>query len=204
MFFCLPASALAEAAAGATPNLPVRFADGKLSVDFQSVRAKDALQAIEKAAKVQIRAPGPIMEKRLTAKFEDVALEQGIRQIARSLEVANSAVLYEGETQIFVLLEKGQSLPYAATPPTTEKGSASVKAAAPAAAPKAKVSPEQRWATQEEREARKQQTRAQKIEDKIKALEERGNSRRAERLRERLSGVGTKPPRQQATPTQAQ
>ncbi|MGH7803161.1 MAG: hypothetical protein ACREQJ_02335 [Candidatus Binatia bacterium] len=179
----------------------MRFADGKLSVDFRAVPAKEALRAVEKAAKVQIRAPGSILAKILTAKFEDVGLEQGIRRIARNLEVANSAVLYEGDTQIFVLLEKGQSLPLTPTAP----GTAAEKGAAPVAAqPKVKPSPEERWQTREERDERRQQTRNQKLEEKIKDLEKRGNSRRAERLRERLSGVRSKPAPQRATPTQVQ
>jgi hypothetical protein len=190
-----------ESNAKAPSHPGVRFADDKLSVDFESVPAKQALQAIGKAANVEIRAPESILAKKVTAKFEALPLERGIRRIARSLEVANSAVIYEGGRQVFVMLEKGQSLPVTATsPPTSPAAGATLRTGQP----KAKLAPEERRQMKEERAARREQTRAQRLEDKIKTLEKSGNTRRAARLKERLTKGPTKQAAGTPTPTLSQ
>jgi hypothetical protein len=178
---------------GAARGALIDYEDGRLSADAQGVQAESLFAALEKQAGVRVEASKQIREKSVSVSFRALPVEDGMRQIVRSLGIPGYAVLYDPKAarQTYVLME------------STEAGLAkpSVAAPAPVAAADPSSSPTPRQLDKEEllelakqrREARlrsdperQQKLEAKRLEkeDRKRANEER-KQERAEQKRER-------------------
>ncbi len=180
---------------GAARGALIDYEDGRLSADAQGVQAESLFAALEKQAGVRVEASKQIREKSVTVSFRALPVEDGMRQIVRSLGIPGYAVLYDPKAarQTYVLMESTAAAPSLAKP--------SVAPPAPVAAADPNSSPTPRQLDKEEllelakqrREARlrsdperQQKLEAKRLEkeDRKRANEER-KQERAEQKRER-------------------
>ncbi len=69
-------------------GLSVAVHDGRLSVDVQEADLAEVLAHIGRQAGIRI-SPGPSAGKRVSARFSDVALEDGLRRLLRSVSLSH-------------------------------------------------------------------------------------------------------------------
>ena len=104
----------------AAPGLSVVVQQGRLSVDLQAADLAQVLAHIGRQANIRM-IPGPSSGKRVSARFEGVKLEEGIRRLLRLASLNHSFLYARGSTgavaiaEVRVLGEGKDAIPSQAT-----------------------------------------------------------------------------------------
>lgn len=107
--FVISLGLVPQALASAT----ISYRGERLSVELDRAPAEAAIRDLERVAGVTVKAPASIARKTVTLSFSDLAVEDGVRQVLRALDLTSYAVIY-GERKTFVVVE---SEPTATIPP---------------------------------------------------------------------------------------
>jgi hypothetical protein len=108
-------------------NPVLEFTGDTLSASVERVKLGIVLEQIERETRIWFKGSRGVFEKEVTAEFSDLALEEGIRKILRSLSL-NHSCIFDSQRQligVYLYGEAGQgdrSLPAASSGPSHPRG----------------------------------------------------------------------------------
>jgi hypothetical protein len=163
----------------------IEFQDGKLSANASGTPARTVFAALAEKAGVQVRASESLLTKPVTVSFRALEVEQGMRQIVRSLAASGYAVLYDGDRVTYMLMDSEMKTGPVVAPATAVAAAAGpTDALTKAMAERARLKREERHRTgadkklqQEERKRAQEERRRAREEEKAKKREERGRGK---------------------------
>jgi hypothetical protein len=111
----------------------IEYRDGRLSADAQGVQAEAVFVELEKQAGVRVQASKEVRAKSMSVSFRALELENGMRQIVRSLGIPGYAVLYDPKAAkpTYVLMESTTAAPSLGKPSAPIAAAAATPSAAP-------------------------------------------------------------------------